>query len=456
MTTKDIQLRCHCGRLFEVPLEMAGMEAKCPGCDRMIHVPIVGVEGKDIPALKGTGDEREFIGEEEFQEEETIFDKPISEVQKLAAMEQPTDQVEIAPTEQERYCPRCHAIIRKDAQACAECQTFYCRRCQGEIKIGHAHCPHCKAPFFRRPTQNKNWTRKERPFVCPHCNALPAEKVDLCYACGKPMKKEKAVWPAAPSAQAVGLKMGTARAMQRMGREGLSQAVAGWVLGFMSLTLAVLFLSPRSELGGLAWQVMTWCLALILAGRGFWVGYRAYKDEGQERWSAIAAMSVAGLVFVPLLFPYYIFQSVAASNEEANLILCAENVGRLAQALKEYRKANGGDLPPLKSDEFLSKLGTFLDSTDRLRCPARPNANQGYVCFEDEKPLPRGVLTRSGSDFPVLWDRDRNHKTEDSRRIVLFLSGDVRQVPESEFRELLRNARDTVRDARALEEGGGE
>lgn len=442
--SEEIPIKCNCGRYFEVPPELAGMETLCPGCDAAIRVPRASrISTAEVPKLRGSDEDVDYLAMENPDlYEESILDKPITEViktQRALAEEEGTDSgMEIAPDVDERYCPKCREIIKKNAQLCRGCKTLYCTNCGGTMQIGRKKCPHCKYTHFKEMPE-KGWTRKEKPFVCPHCQCLPSEKVPLCYACGKPFEeKKKEAWPPAASVKSAGNVMASARMQRLTGRESMKMGLAAWFIGLLGISLGVFFIAPRNELGGQAWLVLTWGTALALSGRGGWLGWQAYHSPGEERWSTMAGMGICGATLFVLLLPHILFPTVSAGQVKDDLAGCHENLIVLGEALRLYKKDHENNTPPPDNDQFFAAIRSYLDSGTPLRCPGR-DADIGYECFDDRLPLPKQVTT--SRDMPIIWCRDGNHPEV---RNVLFLDGHVERIEDAEFRTRVREAKERI------------
>ncbi len=445
----EIPIKCNCGRFFEVPAELAGMETVCPGCDTAIRVPrSARLTTAEMPKLKGSDEDHDFLAFDRMNEmiEETILDKPITEVIKTQsqiaeANKEHDSDVELAPDKDERYCHKCRHIIKKNAQYCEKCRAIYCTNCGRSAKLGHERCPKCQYQLYK-PVPEKGWSRKERPFACKHCQALPSEKVHFCYACGKVFKEEKSEWPPAASVQSSGAAMASARVMRRHGREAMSMGFISWVVGFGGVALGINLVVPKNELGGIAFLVLVWAAALSLAARGAWVGWHAYRAPGEERWSAMTSLFVCGSFWLAGLIPYLVVPSVNESRKEELRAECERNLEKIYDGIRKHRAANGGQLPPLDSNQFFPTLASFYpEKSTPSRCPGRKDLVVGYECFESSQEIPPEILSSLARNFPIVWDRKENHG---QTRNVLYLDGHIVAVEEIEFVKLIRETQMTI------------
>ncbi len=446
---KALPIRCHCGRFFEISTEFAGRRVECPGCGVLVEVPNLQA---DVPSLKGTahGEEHKFSSGSS-PEFENVLDRPMSEViadQKREG-ELCDSGLEVAPQKDERFCPTCRSIVSIEVQRCGDCESVFCLSCLEVVEFGHSKCPHCQHRFFRREPK-EGWPRKMRSEICPHCHCLPVERTDSCYSCGQPLQEKSSSWPVAPSVGRSGtLQIGSNRTIRQHGRRAIAMGLGAGVGGGLSMLLGLEMIEPATSLGGSAWKILTFLVTVIVAGRGFQLAWTAYHQQGEETWSAIVGMIACGLVFIPLFLPVWILDSISASQQQESLSQCTENLEAVASALRDYRRRHEGRLPPLDRDLFFSAL-TELDSSDRLRCPGRPDLSLGYAVHEDTHPLPDALARARGRQFPLVWDRDGNHEGIYN---VLFLDGHTERVESDEFTQLRRDAQKSI-DEFSRGEGG--
>ncbi|MBI4616460.1 MAG: protein kinase, partial [Planctomycetes bacterium] len=238
--------------------------------------------------------------------EEGAHDRPGGPVAEssVESTAKPRPALEVEPGEGERRCPNCREIIPARAGKCERCGTFYCPNCAGEVKIGEVRCPRCRRLLFR-PTPSRWWSSRDRASRCRHCRAVPGGAFDHCYSCGAP-------FGAAERVKSDSSRVG--RAAESPEGEAIANGLAAWILGLASMSVAIVFLDPRTELLGTLWKTGTWVATLALAGRGFLLALRKVREGGPGLRGAIVALAVCGLVSIALVLPGILIPAILGGS----------------------------------------------------------------------------------------------------------------------------------------------